>query len=157
MLIQLTAPTYICLDSAPTSLLSLPARTPEVRAITQWAANCDAAGHTIVVPEIVDYEVRRELIRSGKTASITELNNLKQDFVYLPLTTSAMLMAADLWASVRQQGKPTAADENIDVDVILAAQALTLGVPVNDIVVATVNVRHLSLFLTAEPWTNIVP
>ena len=118
---------------------------------------CDAAGHRIIIPEIIDYEVRRELLRSGKTASVAELDNLKAVFTYLPLTTAAILEAAELWAQTRQQGQPTAHDENIDVDVILAAQALTFGVSVDDLVVATVNPRHLSHFVTADLWTNIHP
>jgi predicted nucleic acid-binding protein len=76
---------------------------------------------------------------------------------YLPLTTVAMLKAAELWATVRQQGKPTSHDQNIDVDVILAAQALTLGISLSTIVVATVNTRHLRLFVPADEWTNIKP
>lgn len=85
------------------------------------------------------------------------MNNLKVDLAYLPLTTTALLKAAKLWAQTRQQGKPTSHDENIDIDVILAAQALTLGISAADIVVATVNKRHLSLFLTADLWSNIKP
>lgn len=134
---------FILLDSAPLSSMANPARTPQVRALVQWARDCDAAGHQIIIPEIVDYEVRRELLRAGKTASVAELDNLKAGFVYLPLTTAAMRTAAELWARTRQQGQPTARDENIDVDVILAAQALTLGASVADLVVATVNLRHL--------------
>jgi len=153
-------PKHILLDSAPLSLLATPLRPANpasIRAIRQWATDCDAAGHHIIIPEIIDYEVRRELLRSGKTASVAELDNLKADFTYLPLTTVALLKAAELWARTRQQGRPTAHDENIDVDVILAAQALTFGVPVADLVVATVNTRHLSRFVTADLWTNIHP
>jgi predicted nucleic acid-binding protein len=153
-------PKHILLDSAPLSLLATPIKraTPAtVKAIRQWAIACDTAGHQIIVPEITDYEVRRELLRSRKTAAIAELDRLKVDFAYLPLTTAAMLKAADLWAQTRQAGLPTSHDENIDVDAILAAQALMLGVPVTDLVVATANVRHLARFVTADLWANIRP
>jgi hypothetical protein len=43
------------------------------------------------------------------------------------------------------------------VDVILVAQALSLSVPTDDIVVATTNVGHLSRFLDARRWTEIHP
>lgn len=109
------------------------------------------------MPEIIDYEVRRELLRSGKSASIVELDKLKIDFTYLPVTTDAFLKAAELWSSARQQGRPTSHDENIDVDMILAAQALTLTAPQVDVVVATSNIRHLSLFVNAADWRTITP
>lgn len=148
---------YIFLDSAPLSMLATPAKAPIIRAIGKWAADCSAAGNHIIIPEITDYEVRRELLRARKMTSVVELDNLKGQFAYLPLSTPAVLHAAQLWAQTRQAGMPTANDENIDVDVILAAQALTFGVPTADIIVATVNPRHLSLFLNADLWANIGP
>ena len=111
----------------------------------------------MVVPEATDYEVRRELLRANKSSSILELDFLKSAFVYLPLTTEAMLKAAGLWARARQAGKPTAHDENIDIDVILCSQVLTSSYPPSEIVVATSNLRHLSLFVPADLWSNIKP
>jgi len=64
-----------------------------------------------------------------------------------------MLMAAELWAAARNAGKPTASEKAIDGDVILAAQALTLGVP--SFVVATSNVGHLSRYVPAQDWKTI--
>lgn len=150
-------PKFILLDSAPLNTLANPVRTSETRAIMQWLADCDAAGHYVIIPEIVDYEVRRELLRSRKTASVADLDNLKADLTYVSLTTAAMLRAAELWAQTRQRGKPTYHDANIDVDVILAAQALTLGVSTSDLIAATVNPRHLSLFVPADLWSSIPP
>jgi hypothetical protein len=46
--------------------------------------------------------------------------------------------AIGIWAQARQQGQPTAGDKALDADMILAAQAMTLGVP--DVVIATTNV-----------------
>jgi len=46
-------------------------------------------------------------------------------------------------------------------DVLIAAQVLdyqaTNGLASADIIVATVNVGHLSLFVPADVWTNITP
>ncbi len=64
-----------------------------------------------------------------------------------------MLQAALFWAQARQQGQPTSGDKTIDGDMILVAQAVTLGA--SDIVVATTNVGHLSRFVQADLWQNI--
>ena len=148
---------FIFLDSAPLSLLARPALSAEAQPIHAWVAACDAAGHRIIIPEIVDYKVRREFLRAGRQASVNKLNYLMSSLTYLPITTAAIVKAAELWAQTRQQGRPTAHDQNIDVDVILAAQALTLGVAVNDLVAATSNERHLSSFVPADLWSNISP
>lgn len=151
---------YILLDSAPLALLATPVRSsnaPTVQAIRQWAVSCDAAGHRLIVPQCVDYEVRRELLRANKTASIVELDRLGVDLFFLPVTNAAWLHAAELWAETRRQGQPTAHDENIDVDVILAAQALTCGVPETELVVATTNLRHITRFVPAALWETISP
>ncbi len=66
-----------------------------------------------------------------------------------------MRKAAELWAQARQSGRQTAADPALDGDVILAAQALTLGLP--QVVIATTNVGHLGRFVPAELWQNIIP
>jgi predicted nucleic acid-binding protein len=106
------------------------------------------------VPEIADYEIRRELLRANKTPGITRLDGLIQTVEYLPITTVAMRQAAQFWAQARQQGLATAGDNTIDADMILAAQATTLGVA--NFVIATTNVKHLSRFVPADLWQNIV-
>jgi len=105
------------------------------------------------VPEIADYEVRRELVRADKTQGIVRLDALIALIEYLPITTEVMRQAAQFWALARQQGKPTAADPAPDGDVILAAQAATLGAM--DVVIATTNVGHLSRFVPAQLWHEI--
>jgi hypothetical protein len=66
-----------------------------------------------------------------------------------------MLKAADLWAAVRIQGKPTADRHALDGDAILAAQALTYDAANRSIVIATDNVVHLSRFVAAQAWETI--
>jgi hypothetical protein len=46
------------------------------------------------VPEIADYELRRELMRAQKVAGQRKLNALGAEMIYLPLTTAAMRQAA---------------------------------------------------------------
>jgi predicted nucleic acid-binding protein len=105
------------------------------------------------VPEIADYEVRRELLRANRVRGLARLDALTRLLEYLPLTTAAMRQAAVFWAQARQRGRPTADDKALDGDVILAAQALTLGAA--DVVIATTNVGHLSRFAPAALWPDI--
>ena len=107
----------------------------------------------VIVPEIADYEVRRELIRARKEAGLQRLNALIEQLDYLAISTSAMRMAANYWAQARRQGRPLAADAALDGDVILAAQATTIGSV--EVVVATTNVKHLSAFVEAKLWHEI--
>src|ERR1700722_19573196 len=146
----------ILLDAGPLGLLTAPPRKQgSPLACAQWLASLLAAGARVVVPEIADYEVRRELLRAGKAKSLARLDALATATEYLPLTTLAMRRAAELWAQARQHGQPTAGDNTIDGDVILAAQGLSLGAAFQ--VIATTNVGHLSRFVPAELWQNISP
>ncbi|HAX77338.1 MAG TPA: nuclease [Cyanobacteria bacterium UBA11372] len=113
------------------------------------------SGNRVIIPEIADYEVRRELLRANKVSGIARLDELANLVEYLPITTTAMRQAAMFWAQARQQGQPTAGDRTIDSDMILVAQATTLNVV--NFVIATTNVGHLSRFAPADLWQNITP
>jgi predicted nucleic acid-binding protein len=145
----------VLLDAGPLGLVTNPKRSPRSLACAQWLQSLVSGGVRVAVPEIADYEVRRELLRANKTKGLAQLDAFANLLEYLPLTTSAMRQAALFWAQARQQGQPTAGDQTIDGDMILAAQAVTLGVA--DIVIATTNVGHLSRFAPAELWQNILP
>ncbi len=132
----------IILDAGPLGLLTNPKRTAKTIACQKWLQALVAAGHRVLVPEITDYEVRRELLRAKKVKGLGKLDALAAQLEYLPLTTSAMRQAAVFWAIARQQGQPTAGDNTIDADRILAAQAVTLG-GVGGLV-ATTNIGHLT-------------
>jgi hypothetical protein len=80
----------VFLESGPLGLLSNPNNSPQPVACRQWVARLQAANRRIIIPEITDYEVRRELLRVNKTLSITLLDLLAQQLDYLPLTTAAM-------------------------------------------------------------------
>ncbi len=51
------------------------------------------------MPEICDYETRRELLLAGKLNGIARLDALEGALEYLPLTTAAMI-AAELWQRI---------------------------------------------------------
>ena len=143
----------VILDAGPLGLATNPKRSPLDNACNQWVQGLLRQGVRVIVPELADYEVRRELLRASKLAGLMRLEGFLTTIEYLPLTTPAMRQAARFWAEARQQGQQTAHDKNIDGDCILAAQAATLGVA--DFVIATTNVRHLARFVPAELWQSI--
>jgi hypothetical protein len=75
--------------------------------------------------------------------------------IYAPITTDQMRQAAVLWADAWRQGIPTAHQHALDADVILAACATTIGLPGDQVIVATDNVGHLSRYCDARLWTTI--
>jgi predicted nucleic acid-binding protein len=145
----------ILLDTGPLGLVTNPKLSAQSIACAQWLQTHITSGNRAIIPEIADYEVRRELLRANKTKGIARLDDLAKILEYLPITTITMRQAAQLWAQARQQGQPTAGDNTIDGDMILTAQAMTLSA--SDIVIATTNVGHLSRFVAAELWQNITP
>ncbi len=112
-----------------------------------------------LIPGIIDYETRREILRRNNLMALHLLDRLKL-FGYLPLTEQALTQAAQFWATARQQGMPTADQLALDADMILAGQAASLDpnawqMPGASVVVATANVGHLSRFADARLWQNI--
>ena len=144
----------VILDSGPLGVLCNPYHSQKPFAIRVWVADLLKVGRRGILPDIMDYEIRRELIRNQSHNALALLDFQGTRLEYLPLTTAAMRCAADLWAQARNAGQPTVVDWALDCDVILAAQALTLGAPA---VIATTNIAHLSRFTQAELWQNIVP
>jgi predicted nucleic acid-binding protein len=147
--------TIILLDSTPVGLITNPKATPQAIKCQQWLVSLLDRQYYVVLPEIIDYEVRRELLRANKLNSIRRLDALKSELAYLPITTEVMLKAAEMWAEVRQQGKPTADNQALDGDVILAAQALLLARQEFSYAIATSNTKHLLLFAEAKNWQEI--
>ncbi len=129
------------------------ASTVFLRIIHSWPE----AGVTVVLPEIADYELRRELERLRFTKAIERLDDLRKHLVYLPIQSAAMRRAAALWADVRRTGQPTANDPALDGDVILAAQALEYVGLGDEWVVITENARHMERFATTRSWRIYQP
>ncbi len=147
----------IVLDSGPLGLLSNPKLTSASTQVRQWAKTRLRAGDQLVIPEIADYEVRRELLRARKGRSVARLDQLGTILTYLALTTAMMREAASLWAEARQTGQPTAHHAAIDGDVILAAQAKVAQdmISGDTVVVATTNPAHLARYTEARHWPDI--
>jgi predicted nucleic acid-binding protein len=144
----------VVLDATPLGLLCHPRKTPVARECRNWLNGLNRAGRRVCLPEIADYEVRRELIRRKNQFSLQLLNDPVQRLEYLPISTTIMHRAAELWAQSRSTGMPTAPAHAIDADAILAAQAIELQIPT---IVATSNTRHLSRYVKSALWSSIQP
>jgi predicted nucleic acid-binding protein len=148
----------IVLDSGPLGLACRRRGREKVEEITNWHVQAEANGALVVVPEVADYEVRRGLIQAGAWDGIRRLDALCGKLRYVPITTAAMKRAAVLWAEARARGLPTAGENALDGDAILAAQALEYVGLGDTLVIATDNVRHLSAFpVVARNWETITP
>jgi predicted nucleic acid-binding protein len=149
----------ILLDSSPLGLACRRRGHPLGDACRRWLNTVRSSGILVVIPEIADYEVRRELIRRGARTGLTRLDYLTSQLAYDPLTAPIMRKAAEFWADLRRRGLPTAGDEGLDADAILAAQAALTGNPGDTVTVTTSNARHLARFpgIDAQDWPLITP
>lgn len=149
---------YVLLDSGPLGHACQRLGVAVADQCRLWIDGLLARGVDVVVPEVADYEVRRELTRIGAAASLRRLDELVTTggLVFVPVTTAEWRQAALFWADARRQGYPTAHPHALDADVILAACAATIGRPGDSVIVATTNVGHLGRYCDARPWSTII-
>ena len=145
----------VLLDAGPLGMITNPKSSPENEACKNWLELLVSRGVDVFIPEIADYKVRRGLLRAGKDRGLRRLDALKGLLPYAPITTAAMLRAAEFWAAARRMGRQSADDSSLDADMILAAQAVTLGANGNETMIATTNVRHLESFAVAKIWRDV--
>lgn len=157
-------PLVIVLDTGPLSHSVVPfagpGETPTVsQQCRQWLHDCETAGFLIVVPAIAYYETLRELERRRAFRKIERLKSFVfgQNARFLALTTAHLENAAALWGQTRRSGKPTASNDALDADLILVAQAHSMGLNSSEYVVATTNVGHMTRFVPCAEWTTIEP
>ncbi len=161
-------PRVILLDSFPLSCTGKREPAPGVpltlsEECHRWIRDCVAAGHQILAPAICYYEVLREMERLGASSQIQRIRHFcfATPGRFLSISDEHLERAARLWAKARNQGTPTASNEALDGDVILAAQMQSLmqrqGLDATQCVLATTNVGHLSLFVNAQLWSEIAP
>ena len=146
----------ILLDSGVVGMLvSPPSRPAVVKALVWldgWLGKVD-----VILPDITDYEVRRELVRLDATAKLTRLADLHESLLRVEVDRAAWLKAAEFWAIVRQSGLPTAGPDALDGDAILAGVAATIAMPGDEVIIATTNVQHLTRFpgVVSRLWEEI--
>ncbi len=147
----------VMLDAGPLGLITTAVGRPKGDRCRAWAVGLEALGTVFMIPEIADYEVRRELLRIGANGSIRRLDALRDRFRFIPIESDAMLRAAEFWALLRQGGLPTAGPRDLDADAILAGMAARTGGPGDIVTIATSNVAHLGRFpgIDAREWATI--
>jgi hypothetical protein len=80
----------VALDAGPLGLVTNSRISPQSLACAQWLQALVASGVQVILPEISDYEVRRELLRAQKVKGIERLDSLAGLVQYLPLSTTAI-------------------------------------------------------------------
>lgn len=123
----------------------------------EWLLRLLRASARVCVPEICDYELRREYLRNKSELSLAKLDELNARIDYIHLETAAMRQAAALWADARNRGKPRADKHALDGDMILCAQAMVRTNPEEELVIATTNVADLTDYVAASLWHEILP
>ncbi len=159
---KVTSPIAVVLNTTPLGLVTQRPGHVGGDACRAWYASLTRIGCLFFVPEIADYEMRREFIRQANWGAVARLEvfNAAVTGQYLPQTTPAVRLAADLWARVRNQRRTTAPPEALDADALIAAQANLLNPTAFSLaatVVATANVGHLSVLTNAVLWSDIRP
>ena len=152
---------WIFLDSGPAGLVcDKQGARRDGDDLRIWLLAHKGLSTRVLIPEIVDYEVRRELLRAGVKSSVDRLDRLYADGVVkrLPITTSAMLLAAESWAEARNSGRQTADDRALDGDVILSAQARDFSGQADDWIILTGNVEHIKRYVgdRARLWQQVI-
>jgi predicted nucleic acid-binding protein len=147
----------ILLDTGILGLMTHPRWNQEAKQCKDWMDRLNMSGDVLAIPEICDYELRRELIRMNRIRSLQRLDRFSDLTTYIPLTTRMMRLAAEFWAQARSGGYPTGRDTALDADVILAAQVTEASESGFSTVIATTNVAHLSHFIDARRWQDISP
>lgn len=142
------------LDSNIISKLLHP-KHPENKEIGDWFLRfLNENDKKIYLPEIVAYEVRRGLwvkkLKDSKSKSLERFESFSKLLNYLPVNTNVFKIAEELWAKARVNGYPTASNDSLDADVLLAAQAIEI----KDSVI-TENVKHLKKYVSTYHWKDL--
>lgn len=115
-------------------------------AVDRKVRTADRQGDALILSPLVEYEIRRGLIRKGATRAIELFEALKGGFIYQPFDDDTWTTGARLWAEAHRDGRPLP-----DADILIAAQALQ-----QNAVLVTANLRHFTYFerfgLKIENW-----
>lgn len=146
---------FVFLDTGIIGLVTHPTGGDEPKKCIKWLLSLIENDIKVCIPEVCDYEIRRGYLHRNNIISLAKLDQLIDTLRYIPINSSMMRKAAELWAKSRQMGQTTADPKELDVDVVLCAQALLSIEAGDELEVATTNVGHLSYFVSAKKWENI--
>jgi predicted nucleic acid-binding protein len=114
----------ILLDSSILGQLCNPTLTSDLPELDRWFER-NLTRSTVVSSMICDYEIRRGLILAKQRGAIASglplLDDLHQLIDFLSVDEIVLNIAADIWATARSSGQPTAGDRNLDADMIICA------------------------------------
>ncbi len=150
----------ILIDSSILGQLCNPTLTRDLPELERWF-DTSLTRSTVVSSMICDYEVRRGLLLAQKRGAIASglpiLDDLHQLIDFLPVDETVLNLAANIWATARVSGQPTAGERNLDADMIICAtwQDLAARHRGQEVTIVTTNIRHLALFANACRWEDL--
>lgn len=136
----------------------------EAQQCKKWFSTLLIRSVRVVTSDLCNYEEMRGLLSSSiskkeAVPGIKSLEVLKADgfLEFLPVSTEALDLAANLWARASTTGQTTRDEKDIDIDIIISAQYQLLNdeFPGQRVIMATTNLKHLSIFCEAAHWRDI--
>ena len=106
-------------------------------------------GREFIIPPIVFYEIQRGLLASNMLNRLKSFNLFCQDITVGEFCYDVWLKAAQIYATLSQQGKPIG--HKFDGDVFIAAYCV-----INDYTLITINTEHFARVegLNFVDWRN---
>lgn len=154
----------VFLDTNTLNFLCNPNNLSEAIECGKWFYTYYSRGVTFYSSDICDYEIRRGLIassiRDGKVSEgLSLLDDLRADgyILFSPIANETLNIASALWARSSVNSQSNKDVKNIDVDIIISAQyqLLVEENPGQRVVVATTNIKDLSIYCEAANWQDI--
>jgi predicted nucleic acid-binding protein len=136
----------------------------EAQQCKKWFSTLLIRSVRVVTSDLCNYEEMRGLLSSSilkkeVAPGIKSLEFLRADgfLEFLPVSTEALDLAAKLWARASTSGQTTRDEKDIDIDIIISAQYQLLRneFPGQQVIMATTNLKHLSIFCEAAHWRDI--
>ncbi len=146
----------VVLDTGVVGLITNPTRNAGADACRAWLKRLLAANVFVGLPDVVDYELRRELVLNDAVNALQALDALRSAIEVLPVAPDVLARAASMWATLRRTGLSTADRHALDIDVIVAASTIVAAEALSlDPVVVTANAKHIGRMVRALSWDNL--